>query len=171
MSAQCYVYSQKNNNFLWVCWFLAKNLANFVSISWKLDSPKCHNLLGKKSHNLGCVISLLQNTFFIWTPQRSLGMANITLLTKCLALLKVNYFHSVPSFKQNIWRPWTIVNYNWLEYCFVWKHYLRLKPNSIHSIHLKIFLGNNQHFLTVSKCSFKASYELSQMFCFEYAVF
>ena len=30
------------NNFLWVCWFLGKNLSNFVSPVWKLHTPYCH---------------------------------------------------------------------------------------------------------------------------------
>ena len=33
----------KLNNFLWVCWFLGKNLSNFVSPAWKLDNLYCHN--------------------------------------------------------------------------------------------------------------------------------
>ena len=31
------------NNFLWVCWFLCKNLSNFVYPVWKLHNPYCHN--------------------------------------------------------------------------------------------------------------------------------
>ena len=34
----------KLNNFLWVCWFLSKNLSNFVSPIWKLQNPYCHTL-------------------------------------------------------------------------------------------------------------------------------
>ena len=33
----------KFNNFLWVCWFLGKNLSNFVSPAWKLHNPYCHS--------------------------------------------------------------------------------------------------------------------------------
>ena len=33
----------KFNNFLWVCWFLGKNLSNFVPPVWKLHNPYCHN--------------------------------------------------------------------------------------------------------------------------------
>ena len=32
----------KFNHFLWVCWFLGKNLSNFVSHAWKLDNQYCH---------------------------------------------------------------------------------------------------------------------------------
>ena len=30
------------NDFLWVCWFLCKNLSNFVYPVWKLHNPYCH---------------------------------------------------------------------------------------------------------------------------------
>ena len=30
--------------FLWVCWFLCKNLFNFVSLPWKFHNPYCHKL-------------------------------------------------------------------------------------------------------------------------------
>ena len=33
----------KFNNFLWVCWFLGKNISNFVPSAWKLDKPYYHN--------------------------------------------------------------------------------------------------------------------------------
>ena len=32
----------KFNNFLWVCWFLGKNLSNFVPPAWKLNNPYYH---------------------------------------------------------------------------------------------------------------------------------
>ena len=31
-----------SNNFLWICWFLGKNLSNFVPPAWKLDYPYYH---------------------------------------------------------------------------------------------------------------------------------
>ena len=34
----------KFNDFLWVCWFLGKNLSYFVPPVWKLHNPYCHNL-------------------------------------------------------------------------------------------------------------------------------
>ena len=33
----------KFNNFFWVCWFLGKNLSNFVPPVWKLHYRYCHN--------------------------------------------------------------------------------------------------------------------------------
>ena len=32
----------KFKNFLWVCWFLGKNLSNFIPPVWKLHKPYCH---------------------------------------------------------------------------------------------------------------------------------
>ena len=32
----------KFHNFLWVCWFLGKNLSNFVPPACKLHNPYCH---------------------------------------------------------------------------------------------------------------------------------
>ena len=37
----------KFNNFLWVCWFLGKNLSDFVPPVWKLHYPYCHSV-GKR---------------------------------------------------------------------------------------------------------------------------
>ena len=34
----------KFNNFLWVCWFLCKNLSNFVPPAWKLHCHILHQL-------------------------------------------------------------------------------------------------------------------------------
>ena len=34
----------KFNDFLRVCWFLGKNLSNFLPLVWKLHNPYCHNV-------------------------------------------------------------------------------------------------------------------------------
>ena len=34
----------KFNNFLWVCWFIGKNLSDSVPPVWKLHNPYCHNV-------------------------------------------------------------------------------------------------------------------------------
>ena len=31
------------NNFLWICWFLDKNLSNFLPPAWKLHNRYCHD--------------------------------------------------------------------------------------------------------------------------------
>ena len=36
----------KFNNFLWVWWFLRKNISNFVPPVWKLHNPYCHSAKG-----------------------------------------------------------------------------------------------------------------------------
>ena len=38
------VQFSKFKNVLWVCWFLCKNLSNFLSLPWKLQNPYCHNV-------------------------------------------------------------------------------------------------------------------------------
>ena len=35
----------KFNDILWICWFLAKNLSNFLSLSWKLHHRYCHKYI------------------------------------------------------------------------------------------------------------------------------
>ena len=37
------VQFSKFKKFLWVCWFLGKNLSNFVPPVWKLHNPYCHS--------------------------------------------------------------------------------------------------------------------------------
>ena len=36
------VQFSKFQNFLWVCWFLGKNLSNLIYPVWKLHNPYCH---------------------------------------------------------------------------------------------------------------------------------
>ena len=36
------VQFSKFDNFLWLCWFLGKNLSNCISPVWKLHNPYCH---------------------------------------------------------------------------------------------------------------------------------
>ena len=45
-----------------LCWFLDKNLANFVSPAWKLDNPYCHNAEKYKRLNCHCSIFLARPT-------------------------------------------------------------------------------------------------------------
>ena len=40
----------KFNNFLWVCWFLCKNLSYFVPPAWKLHNPYCHTWREEKNY-------------------------------------------------------------------------------------------------------------------------
>ena len=62
----------KFNNFLWVCWFLSKNLSNFLPPVWKLHYPYCHNLHGKINSSAVLLYSLkspLKITIFKRFPQ------------------------------------------------------------------------------------------------------
>ena len=36
------VWFSKFKNFPWVCWFLCRNLSNFVPLPWKFHNPYCH---------------------------------------------------------------------------------------------------------------------------------
>jgi hypothetical protein len=40
----CYIWSPKYINFVWVSWFLAPNLSNFVSLPWKRGNQYCYSL-------------------------------------------------------------------------------------------------------------------------------
>ena len=61
----------KFNNFLWVCWFLGKNLSNFVPLVWKLHNRYCHNtyhtyLLICFEHFYARNIAKIRLRFAIW---------------------------------------------------------------------------------------------------------
>ena len=38
------------DSFLLACWFLAKNLSNFVSLAWKLHNQYCHSVEQSSEH-------------------------------------------------------------------------------------------------------------------------
>ena len=60
------------NNFLWVCWFLGKNLSSFVPPVWKLHNPYCHIVLyiiycQHGSHMFGLLlITNFCPLYFLW---------------------------------------------------------------------------------------------------------
>ena len=63
----------KFNNFLWVCWFLGKNLSNFVPPVWKLHNPYCHTVHRCTSRLLQMQKTITEETwcknfrrFFFW---------------------------------------------------------------------------------------------------------
>ena len=51
LTPSLYQFSKFNDS-IWVCWFLGKNLSNFVSPAWKLDNPYCHILHWKLQMSL-----------------------------------------------------------------------------------------------------------------------
>ena len=64
----------KFNNFLWVCWFLGKNLSNFVPPAWKLDNPYCHTvydvrlIVSYRSYNLNVILVRILDETYISSP-------------------------------------------------------------------------------------------------------
>ena len=60
----------KFNNFLWVCWFLGKNLSNFVPPVWKLHNPYCH--IGQVLVNIR-ICSFGIGCWIQWTKPKTTG--------------------------------------------------------------------------------------------------
>ena len=64
----------KFNNFLWLCWFLGKNLCNFVPPAWKLDNPYCHTvydvrlIVSYRSYNLNVILVRILDEIYISSP-------------------------------------------------------------------------------------------------------
>ena len=55
------IQNSKFNNFLWVCWFLGKNLSNFVPPAWKLNNPYYHNIQNRFFFlPFFCIVVILQ---------------------------------------------------------------------------------------------------------------
>ena len=53
----------KFNNFLWECWFLCKNISNFIPLVWKLHNRYCHIVRCKVCVTL-FVDAWLESSFF-----------------------------------------------------------------------------------------------------------
>ena len=73
----------KFNNFLWVCWFLGKNLSNFVPPVWKVHNPYCHTYHSitkpvfwntKSSLGFALEINRLIARFEYWIPDIGCGI-------------------------------------------------------------------------------------------------
>ena len=58
------IQNSKFNSFLLVCWFLGKNLSNFVSPVWKLHNPYCHSVEASLSSGKYPLESTCKRTFF-----------------------------------------------------------------------------------------------------------
>ena len=50
----------KFNNFLWVCWFLGKNLPNFVPPAWKLDNLYYHSIHTTSTMYIGVMNQIMR---------------------------------------------------------------------------------------------------------------
>ena len=57
----------ENINFMYICWFSAKNQSNFVSLSLKLDNSNCHNQRGPP-----WISSKATSSFMSWSWRCSL---------------------------------------------------------------------------------------------------
>ena len=91
------VQFSKLKNFLWACWFLCKNLSNFVPLPWKLHNPYCHNL----GHLESIPIRILRH--FCWLSvcdfwQLCVGKINVVFSGTCQnkVFILVN-IHFLPS--------------------------------------------------------------------------
>ena len=88
----------KFNNFLWVCWFLGKNLSNFVPPVWKLHNLYCHNLHGHDHRYFALALhddafKVAKSLFVIITLQL-IFKANYFFMVSRQAVLKL-YLHKI----------------------------------------------------------------------------
>ena len=82
------------NNLLWLCWFLGKNLTNFVSPSWKLDSPYYHTTQSGENFNLHNGANMLHfypDDFTSYFQRIILSMIKFMFFYKCRS-----FFYRVP---------------------------------------------------------------------------
>ena len=68
-------------NFLWVCWFLGKNISNFLPLSWKLHNSYCHN------QKLIELPTFRQHTLKVRHPKFTIGK-----LKKLIEILYILFF-------------------------------------------------------------------------------
>ena len=82
----------KFDNFLWVCWFLGKNLSNFVPPVWKLHNPYCHKVHSSFHISLFCKCTFLlgnkETKVFTLTKLSKLGSKKELSTLSKLALIK-----------------------------------------------------------------------------------
>ena len=64
------IQNSKLNNFLGVCWFLCKNISNFVPPAWKLYNLYCHSCHmreGSGSQNIVARANWTIGSIYLWT--------------------------------------------------------------------------------------------------------
>ena len=79
----------KFNHFLWVCWFLGKNLSNFVSPIWKLHNPYCHS----------------EDITFAWKNLKKCKTINAHIFCDLIFTFISFLFHSIPIPTSPKWPP------------------------------------------------------------------
>ena len=92
MTPSHYTNSQKSNNFIWVCWFLGKNVSNFVSLDLKLHNQYCNIL------DTYC-IELKTTDFAHCAKYNFFSMQNIAALLQCNCNT-----HTESNLKNLIWK-------------------------------------------------------------------
>ena len=78
------VQFSKFNKFLWACWFLCKNLSNFVPLPWKLHNPYCHT--SHTTYNESIDLNTNMFCFFFISDCKRCGYTHFryqVLLSKC----------------------------------------------------------------------------------------
>ena len=104
----------KFNNFLWICWFLGKNISNFILPVWKLDNPCYHNF----------TTSIWRDFFVTAFPFTSLEIKNFTYFFSCYVSskkLRIShmqfdeiFFHLQPILDACLkWYRWVVSNQSW----------------------------------------------------------
>ena len=92
----------KFKNFLCVCWFLGKNLSNFVPSVWKLHNPYCHNI--QRYYRLWRIQQRLTNLERFWSKKRTSSKKNLIFfgIEWCIGNKNQAYFWytSIPTLEQ-----------------------------------------------------------------------
>ena len=118
----------KSNHVLWVCWFLGKNLSDFVHPVWKLHNPYCHT---EHNYNLDIGIFIfrtLSRTHQFLTRKKEGEISGISMneikrnekvhnMKMIASWSKTKFFHEVLHSKVNvlsekvvlrIWKIWDL---------------------------------------------------------------
>ena len=94
----------KFNNFLCICWFLAKNISNFVSLPWKLHNRYCHIPQGILAFILVNNPYVTSSAMLGWWAKKSI-LLKILILPKISLLLKLFKQIFEGSSIDTIWDP------------------------------------------------------------------
>ena len=85
----------KLNNFLWVNWFLGKNISNFVPFAWKLNNwyyhilhfyPRKHSIFAWTNLERSKIVSMIIQLFFLLVIAKS---------EKPLKFIRYDFFRKV----------------------------------------------------------------------------
>ena len=117
----------KIQHFLWVCWFLCKNLSTFEPRTWKLHNPYCHDIhvIVSVHLNINIFLGMVLNTFVVITLK-------LWLVIKTHPVLYAQNFSDVWTIWKNMFGVMSIVlilafplisyqqvSYQWFVPCFI----------------------------------------------------